>query len=186
MGLFDTFVFDTPISCLECGAKIPSTQSKAFEPCLDTYRTGDAIRACRIHSGIVEEECYCFSGSAKLERKKTPAWIVIWHGIYAGAYSTIEAAEARQGSVDRLTMLEWHLRQQSEKEAWRRRFRSLYSTLLNWHDYNLAEDKEAFLKKPWALFHGDLDTYAKAADPLAAILMDHENPKDADDGTLDE
>lgn len=35
-----------------------------------------------------------------------------------------------------------------EKEDWRRRFRKLRGALSDRHDYTLAEDKEAYLRKP--------------------------------------
>jgi Zn finger protein HypA/HybF involved in hydrogenase expression len=183
MGMFDTFIFDAPIQCSECGAAIVSTQSKSFGSLLDTYRVGDVIRDCRIRIGVVEEQCWCAVCADRPNRRETDAWIVVWHGIYAGACASCEAAEMRLSMVDRMTLLEWHGRQQEEKEVWHRRFRSLYADLEAWHRYLLAEDKESFLKTPLGFLRSGLDKYLEEKDPLGALIAAHEPSKD--DGSDD-
>ena len=184
MGMFDTFIFDSPITCSECGEPIVSTQSKSFGSLLDTYRVGDAIRDCRIRIGVVEELCWCSVCADRPNRRETVACLVVWHGIYAGAYASCETAETRLSTVDRMTLLEWHGRQQGEKEAWHRRFRSLYADLEGWHRYAIAEDKELFLKTPLGFLRSGLDKYLPEADPLGALLAAHEPPKDDGSGDL--
>lgn len=183
MELFDTFIFGLPIACSECGKEIASAQSKNFGSTLDTYRVGDAIRDCDIRLGIIKEQCYCDSCSGTNGAKENDAWIVIWHGVYAGAFKTYDAAEARLNSVDRSTLLEWHSRQQTEKEGWQRRFRSFYAAVEEWHKYSIAEDKEAFLKKPLALIRSNLLDHMQSDDPLGDILEGY--CRDIDMGDLD-
>lgn len=116
MGLFDTFIFDTPLPCPVCGAAVKSVQSKAFGCSLDYLRVGDALSDSGIRLGIVEEELYCDSCRGQQGDKRAPVFLVIWHGIFAGAYATMREAEVRLSGIDRVTLLEWHDRQQKEKE----------------------------------------------------------------------
>jgi hypothetical protein len=173
LGLYDTFIFDNPIPCSVCGAPIKSVQSKAFRCSLDYLRVGDALSDRCLRLGVVEEDLYCDSCSSPQEGPRPKVFLVIWHGIYAGAYATMREAEARLAGIDRVTLLEWHDRQQKEKEDWRRRFHSLRSALSDWHDYTLAEDKDAFLKKPMAFFRSGLREAAAKSDPLGAILEEY-------------
>ena len=183
MGLFDTFLFDTPIECAECGKPIRSAQSKNFGSSLDTYQVGDAVRDCDIRLGIVKEQCYCDSCSGTNGAKENSVWLVIWHGVYAGAYATYETAETRLNSIDRSTLLEWHSRHQTEKEEWRRRFRSFYGAIEEWHRYSVSEDKEKFLKTPLAFIRSNLLEYIKSDDPLGAILEGYK--RDIDNAEVD-
>ena len=183
MGLFDTFIFDQPIACSECGKELKSAQTKNFGSTLDTYRVGDAIRDCDIRLGIIKEQCYCDSCSGTNGAKENDAWVVIWHGVYAGAFASYETAEARLNSVDRSTLLEWHSRHQTEKEEWQRRFRSFYAAVAEWHKYSMADDKEAFLKKPLALIRSNLLEHIQSDDPLGAILEGY--CREIDTGDLD-
>lgn len=173
MGLYDTFIFDKPFPCPNCGTDTKSVQSKAFGCLIDMYRVGDAISACGIRIGVVEEDLYCDVCRGSQEGNRPTVFLVIWHGIYAGAYATMTEAEARLSGIDRVTLLEWHDRQQKEKEDWSRRFRSLRSALSDLRDYTLAEDKEAFLKRPLAFMHSGLRDIVSEADPLGAILEKH-------------
>lgn len=170
MGLYDTFIFDKPLPCPVCGSPIKSLQSKAFGCSLDYLRVGDALRDCGIRLGVVEEDLYCDDCGGPQESPKPKVFLVIWHGIFAGAYATMREAEARLAGIDRVTLLEWHERQQTEKEDWSRRFHNLRNALAGWHEYTLAEDKEAFLKKPRALFRSGLREAVAKSDPLGAIL----------------
>jgi len=181
MGLFDTFIFDSPIACSECGKSIKSAQSRNFGSSLDTYRVGDAVRDCDIRLGIVKEQCYCDSCSGLNGAKENDAWLVIWHGVYAGAYASYDAAEIRLNSIDRSTLLEWHSRHQTEKEEWQRRFRSFYAAIEEWHRYSIADDKEAFLKEPLAFIRSNLLEYIKSDDPLGAILDGYKRDNDTSD-----
>lgn len=173
MGLYDTFVFDKPFTCQSCGSAIKSIQSKAFGCSLDYLRVGDALSDCGIRLGIVEEYPYCDSCRGPQGDARSPVFLVIWHGIFAGAYVTITEAEARLSGIDRVTLLEWHARQQKEKEDWSRRFRNLRCALSGWREYTLAEDKESFLKRPLALFRSDLREAVAKPDPLGWILEKH-------------
>lgn len=136
--------------------------NSGYEPRIQSIpcRTNDLAACC----GVVD------SCRGPQEGKRPTMFLVIWHGIYAGAYATMTEAEARLSGIDRVTLLEWHDRQQNEKEDWSRRFRSLRSALSDWHDYALAEDKEAFFKRPLAVMHSGLRDVVAEADPLGAIL----------------
>lgn len=173
MGLYDTFIYDKPFTCTGCGAPIKSVQSKAFGCSLDYLRVGDALRDCGIRLGVVEEDLYCDACSGPQEGPRPKVFLVVWHGIFAGAYATMGEAEARLAGIDRVTLLEWHERQQKEKEDWRRRFRNLRGALSDWHDYTLAKDKEAYLKKPLGLFRSDLREAVAKSDPLGALLEEY-------------
>ena len=182
MGLYDTFVFEKPFSCPDCGTGIKSVQSKTFGCLIDMYRVGDAMSDCGIRIGVVEEDLYCDSCRGPHEGKRPTVFLVIWHGIYAGAYATMTEAEARLSDIDRVTLLEWHDRQQKEKEYWSRRFRSLRSALSDWRDYTLAEDKEAFLKRPLSFSRSGLREATAEPYPLAAILEKHgKEPHETDE-----
>lgn len=181
MGLFDTFIFDTPIACSGCGKPIRSAQSTNFGSSLDTYRVGDAVRDCDIRLGIVKEQCYCDACTGANGARENDAWIVIWHGVYAGAEASYEAAENRLHSVDRSTLLEWHSRHQNEKEEWKRRFRSFFAAVEEWHRYSMATDKEAFLKKPLALIRSNLIEHIQSDDPLGAILEGYRRDNETSD-----
>lgn len=178
MGLFDTFIFESAIPCATCGKPIRSTQSKNFGSTLDTYRVGDNIRDCDIKLGIVKEHLYCDSCSGSEALDKNEVWLVVWHGVYAGASSSYEAAEACLHAVDRSTLLEWHTRQQSEKEEWRRRFHAFYAAVDEWHRYQQTADKDAFLKQPLAFIRSNLGEHIKLEDPLGAILNDFRRDND--------
>lgn len=170
MGLYDTFIFEKPFTCPACGADIKTVQSKAFACLIDTYRVGDAITDCGIRIGVVEEDLYCDACRVSQQGKRPTVFLVVWHGIYAGAYATMPEAETRLASIDRATLLEWHERQQDEKEDWSRRFHNLRTAISEWREYTLAEDKEAFLKKPMATLYSDLRDLVGAPDPLGSIL----------------
>jgi len=49
MGMFDTIIFEKPITC-KCGHKIESSQTKAFDVVMETYRVGDLVSATPILS----------------------------------------------------------------------------------------------------------------------------------------
>lgn len=68
MGLYDTFVFEKPFPCPDCGTDIRSVQSKAFGCLIDMYRVGDAISDCGIRIGVVEEDLYCDSHAGFVSR----------------------------------------------------------------------------------------------------------------------
>jgi len=181
MGLYDTFVFEKPFPCPVCGASIKSVQSKSFGCLIETYRVGDAIADCGIRIGVIEESLYCDSCRGPQGDTRAPVFLVIWHGIFAGGYSSMPEAEARLSGIDRLTLLEWHDRQQEEKEDWSRRFRNLRGALSDWREYTLAEDKDAFIKRPLVLFRSGLREAVAESDPLGWILEKHGKEPAAED-----
>ena len=174
MGMFDTFLFQSIIPCAECGAEITSTQSHSFGQMLNTYKPGDFIRGANIHYGIVEEDCYCSECTKRENRKRTFAFLAVWHGVYAGAYGDKEEALTRLAAVDRLSLLAWLDEKQTERDTWIRRFRNLRGAVDEWHDYDKAEDKEQYLKRPFLFMRSDLLEQIKSEDPLGAILKDHD------------
>ncbi len=168
MGLFDTFILDTPVSCGQCGATITSVQSKRFDCALDTYRVGDLIRDRALLMGIVREDCFC--DSCKSGDSGAEVFIVIWHGVYTGAYANRAEAEHRLATVDRLDMIHWLDQQQQSRDYWRRRYRALYADLEAWQRYSGADDKEGFLASRFGTMHSGLVEYLKTEDPLGALV----------------
>lgn len=174
MGMFDTFIFQTPIPCDECGQDIRSTQSKSFGQLLETYKPGDIVLSSYIRHGIIEETCYCNACWNREERKDTHVFLVIWHSVYAGTYIDEGAAMDRLQSVDRLDLLDWIDNHQKERDLWQRRFRSLFSDMATWHKYNTAEDKEKFLARPFPFINPAFQDHLKNENPFASILREHE------------
>lgn len=174
MGLFDTFIFAEPMPCNECGNPIVSVQSKSFGETMTEYRVGDALTDKGLRLAVVEERCFCDACSQEGGAQTPRCWITVWHGIYAGTYQSEEKAHNRLSSIDRLTILEWHERQQKEKEAWRRRFRNLFNEIESLREYLHTEDKEAFLNRPLALFNSRVREFVKSDDPLLELIKSNE------------
>lgn len=168
MGLFDTFLFDTPVPCGHCGAEITSVQSKRFDCALDTYHSGDLVRDRALLLGIVQEDCFC--DACKCGDAGTEVYIVIWHGVYAGAYPNRAEAEYRLASVDRLDLIHWLDRQQQSRDYWRRRYRALYADMEAWQRYSDADDKQDFLASRFGTMHSGLVEYLKDKDPFGALV----------------
>jgi hypothetical protein len=175
MGLYDTFIIDPPIPCPSCGRPVASVQSKSFGSSLNTYRDGDIIWGCDIRLGVVEDTYRCDGCSGRADREDRKIWITAWQGIYAGTFAAQAAAESRLASIDRLTIINWLMRQQDEKENWQRRFSSLYRDIKGWHSYCAAENKEELLAKPFGLSGDTIRECLESADPLAEMLKAYEN-----------
>lgn len=147
---------------------IESVQSKRFDCALDIYRTGDIIKDKALLMAIVREDCFC--EACRATEPCTAVYLVIWHGVYTGAFTDRAAAEHCLASVDRLDMIHWLDRQQQSRDYWRRRYRALYSDIESWHRYSIALDKEAFLTNRIGLLHSGLPEYLKDTDPLGALV----------------
>jgi len=79
MGMFDTIIFEKPIVC-ECGHKIESSQTKAFDSVMETYRVGDLVSSTPILS-LEKDWTYCEICDAHIE-----FYIACSYGIYLGVF----------------------------------------------------------------------------------------------------
>ena len=158
--MFDTIVFPSPIACVHCGAPIPSTQTKQFGCLLDTYRVGDVIPHSPVVLGVLEEELYC-EPCRSFDQK---IYLTLWHNLLTGIYEDRALAESRLASVDRAEVLEHLIAHQGEERRLRRLLNRLLNTLHSYADYLAAEDKEAFLSRPFAfLGNSELREHLAAA-----------------------
>jgi len=103
-------------------------------------------------------------------------FLVIWHSVYAGAYQNEAAAMQQLQSVDRLHLLDWLDTRQQERDLWQRRFRSLYSDMQYWHEYDRADDKEKFLARPFPYISKDFQKSLEDDDSFLSILQRHKFP----------
>jgi hypothetical protein len=174
MGMFDTIIFETPITCANCGARISSTQTKHFDPMLACYRVGDVISGIPTLTGVLEERLYCNACHA-LEQK---IYLTIWHSLLTGIYLSLEEAEARVFQVDRADILNHLIRHQEEERAWKGRFSRLHGLLRTYHEYLAADDKDAFFGGFGGIFRSELKEYLEAGDPLSKLLEKQEPPEE--------
>ena len=174
MGMFDTFICDTPLICESCGNRINSIQSKSFGCFLDVYTQGEMIKGSTICHGIVEEEIYCKSCRNHEQNELNKVYIVIWHGIFAGMQPNEEAALNSLKNIDRLDLLEWIEKIQNKRTEWKNHFHNLFSSISTFHDFKISDDKEKYLKENRLLQIFESDKYLTADDPLAEIIKEYE------------
>ena len=171
MGMFDTFVINPPVECPECKAEIFSVQSKSFGQTLEKYQPGTLVKQSNIRCGIIEEECYCQQCTYHKDIKTTVVYLLIWHNVYVGAYDSEKKALEKLNSIDRLNILEWLDKTQSEKELWQRRFSNIYNEIREFHEYETSDNKEEYLKKPFNTTN--FKQYLEQDNPLTALLAEN-------------
>ena len=171
MGLFDTLILGDSIKCPDCGNEINSVQTKVFENSMDTYKPGDITRGCRIRTGIITETLYCEKCRWPKEINDGMVYVVIWHSIYIGIFNSEDEAEERLNSIDRLDLIEWLDKTQTERDLWHRRFSSLYQGISILNEYDKVEDKETFLSNTFNLF--SKREILESNDPLGALVNKH-------------
>lgn len=173
MGLFDTFILEPAVVCAQCGKTHDHVQSHHFGDCMATWRIGNVLQYCPVHTGIIKDDILCCkipdseSGYYRIE-----VWIVIWHGIYAGYALDEHAALQRLNGVDRLDLISWIDKAQSESQTWRRRYRSLTRDLRDLIEWNGLTDEERSAKDSIKrkVFIQLPDEIRDAPDPLSRIL----------------
>lgn len=181
MGLFDTLILGDSIKCPDCGTEINSVQTKVFENCMDTYEPGDITRGCRIRTGIITETLYCDRCRWPKEIDDSLVYIAVWHSIYIGIFNSEDEAEERLNSIDRLDLIEWLDKAQTERDLWHRRFSSLYQEISILSEYDKAEDKDAFLSNTFNLL--SKSEILKAEEPLGDLVKKHKfQARDANGG----
>jgi hypothetical protein len=171
MGLFDILILGDSIKCPDCGIEINSVQTKVFENCLDTYEPGDITRGCSIRTGLISETLYCEKCRWPKGRDNGLVYIAIWHSIYIGIFISEDEAEERLRSIDRLDLIEWLDKAQTERELWHRRFNNVYQEISILSEYEKAEDKEAFLSNTINLL--SKSELLEAEDPLDDLVKRH-------------
>mgnify|MGYP001603650556 CR=1 FL=1 len=169
MGMFDTLILQEPVICPDCGSKIDSVQTKVFDNCLDTYEPGDITKGSRIITGIIAETLFCGKCHWPKDSNDGHVFIAIWHSIYVGIFKSEDEAERIINSIDRLDLIQWLDKAQNERNLWHGRFNSLYSEVSALNDYEKAEDKEAYLSKPFNIFRNK--ELLESDDPLESILQ---------------
>ena len=88
MGMYDIIIFEKPITC-KCGHKIESSQTKAFNAVMETYRVGDLVSSSPILS-LEKDWTYCDKCKAHIE-----FYIACSYGIYLGVFEKyLEGKEA--------------------------------------------------------------------------------------------
>jgi hypothetical protein len=179
MGMFDTIVFPAPIACPGCGAPVPSTQSKDLGQALATYRVGDVVAECPVVTGILEETLWCDACRASDHK----VYFTIWHSLITGVYRNREEAEARLLAVDRADILNHLMVHQRERWRLRRSLGSLVSLLGTYAEYLAADDKAAFLEKPFGgISRWELKDHLGEKDPLASIVAKYRSEIGEDPG----
>lgn len=185
MGMFDTLILGESIKCPDCGTEIDSVQTKVFDNCMDTYEPGDITRGCRIRTGTITETLYCEKCRGPKEITDGLVYIAIWHSIYVGIFNSEDEAEERLNTIDRLDLVEWLDKAQTERNLWHRRFSSLYHEISILNEFDKAEDKEDFLSNPFNLFAGR--ELLESDDPLDDLVKKHKfQARDADGGIFDD
>ena len=86
MGMFDTIVFDRPLSCPECGDDISSMQIKWADCTLSVYRVGDVIVTGTI-TGVLRDDAFC-----KTCRTRLPVFLVFHRHVLIGITQDYEYA----------------------------------------------------------------------------------------------
>ena len=181
MGLFDTLILGETIKCPECGSEIDSVQTKVFDNCLNTYEPGDITRGCRLRTGIITETLFCEKCHWPKEINDGLVYVALWHSIYIGIFHSEDEAEERLNTIDRLDLIEWLYKAQTERELWHRRFRSLYQEVSVLNEYDKAKDKEAFISNPFNLF--SKREILGTEDPLGSLVKKHRfDARDANGG----
>ena len=75
-------------------------------------------------------------------------YILIWNSIFVDLFKTEAEAEEKLKSTDRLSLIEWLDKAQTERDLWHRRFNNLYSEISSLNDYEKSGDKESiFIQK---------------------------------------
>jgi hypothetical protein len=167
MGMFDAIVFPRPIACAGCGAPIESTQSHELGQTLDTYRVGDAVEACPIATGVLEERLYCHACKGVEQR----VYFTIWHSLLTGVYGSQEEAEAHLFGVDRADILNYLIAHQKEERRLGGLLRSALGLVSDYAEYLEAPDKAEFLDEPLGgILHLGLKDHLKSEYPLSSIV----------------
>ena len=171
MGMYDTFVTSSAFICPDCGTEINSIQTKEFDKSLDIYHPGDIIRGRGIRNGIVSETLFCDKCRGPKNDDDKLIYILIWNSIFVDLFKTEAEAEEKLKSTDRLSLIEWLDKAQTERDLWHRRFNNLYSEISSLNDYEKSGDKKASLSKKIILPH--IEEILNNDDPLDAILKNN-------------
>ncbi len=186
MGMFDTIHFKEPLPCPVCGTGIPSLQTKDFDSILADYHIGSLLPSA-IHKGILKDTLWCDAcfREKRAQEPQMEVFLVIWHSVLAGVETSLERAEQRLATTDRLDLLGWLNEAQREALHWQRRFRSLNRDVTRWHEHlaetaraaaelkSEPEDEAVNLRKSRLSFFSLPDEILNSPDPLGAILERH-------------
>jgi len=176
MGIFDAILFETPFLCKHCGAPIDQVQTKAFEPGLNEYRTGDVIESSPIMSGVIRETLYCPS----CNKSAQTVYVAMWHSVLVGTYATHDEAERRIREVDRIDLIEFLSNQQKRALQWHDRFSRLYGELQILHDYNKQKAAGAVPDTSETARFFKIRQYVDSDDSLGSLIAGNKpvNPED--------
>lgn len=169
MGMFDTIVFEKAYTCTQCGAEVASTQTKAFEQTLSSYRVKDCISHAE-DIRIVKEELFCYKCS-KFEGQYV--YLAVVRGILVGVADALHAAQGMLNDLNLEKMILWHhdLYRKYRREA-RERTRALnfMRNTVDWFEkgyHKLGEGDEAERRRMSFIWNNE---YLKGAqEPLEAI-----------------
>ena len=164
--MFDTVYLKQPYVCSNCGQKVGSVQTKAFDQTLDEFRIGDCISHAE-DIRIVKEELYCQSC------QKLPAgyvYLVVNRGILTGIARKLDEAWTVLPELNLEQMILWYHdlfgRYKAERDELRR-YRNFLNCLCRYFKSTDTETKASI-----SLTLGTLFTPAgirSAAGPLEAI-----------------
>jgi hypothetical protein len=90
LGLYDTIILPTPLSCDRCGSQKKKIQTHLFEKTLSEYEVGDILEG-PVVSGILRESLFCFKCSKKF--KKPDAFIIVKKHVFIDVVFNFEEAE---------------------------------------------------------------------------------------------
>lgn len=168
MGMYDTIRFDSAIPCSVCQAEIDSTQTKAFDCTLATYRVGDCVAHAE-EIRVVREGLYCH---ACRKFDKQFIFLAVYRGILVGVVDDMAAAEALLRTFSFEKLLLWYhdlfARLEGERrERWA--VERFLHDVATWYEkgYDLMSEEER--KKQWVVFLSAREVLEKSAGPVEAI-----------------
>ncbi|MBT63097.1 MAG: hypothetical protein CML13_07780 [Puniceicoccaceae bacterium] len=183
MGLFDTVRFDKPLRVPEWEQPVVDMQTKHFGNSMQTYTIGSILPESPVRIGVVEDSLWCAPEQADDPGRTHPVYFAIWHRILAGVFLDVEQAEECLRTVDRLDLIAWLERAQTESQRWESRFRHLYTDISALHRHQTegepAAEREALLR---GLVIRLPDDILQADDPLALILKMHAKEEPGTEG----
>jgi hypothetical protein len=175
MGLFDTVRFDKPLRVPEWEHPVVDMQTKYFGNNMQTYTIGSILPESPVRIGVVEDSLWCAPDQADDPERTHPVYFAIWHHILAGVFLDVEQTEECLRTVDRLDLIAWLERAQTESQRWEFHFHHFRADIRALHQHQTegepATEREVALRR---LGHGLTDYILQADDPLALILKMHE------------
>lgn len=188
MGMFDTIIFEKPISCPTCGAEIRSDQTKAFECTLENYRIGDCIAHAE-ESRIIGDELFCSHCRAMTG---TRYYLAVYRGILVGIEQERQAAEEILRSFNLEKLLLWYhdlYRTRERTRADLRRAEGFMYNVCEWFERGYDKPVPEEESKRRLLFIWDREILEASDGPLVALrrfLAESESRRksDGDDDQL--